>query len=295
MITRPIKVVAPASGISPDRLAALKQLDQFILDIPADLITQDNVFHANSDEVRFQQLKAALFDSSVDTIVWTLRGGYGAARLLDRLKALPSPSHEKTFIGYSDNTALHLFLSQQWHWRTLHASGLSQLIMPEQDPQNYLRIAEIVAQKVPYQIIPELKPLNQAAQKTSILQGALTGGNLTIVESSLATHWQIQTAGKIVFLEDIGEKGYRIDRSLNHLAQAGCLNDVQAIIFGEFLCLFEEATIQFALARFAQDTNIPVFKTDCFGHGKKNYPLIYNAFTNITRTSSDSFNLIMTC
>ena len=288
-----IKVVAPASGCSFDLIDKLSALPNLNIDIHAAIVNQDNVFHSSCDLERFKQLKSALYSPAENTIIWTLRGGYGSARLIDMMSQLPPPKQEKIFIGYSDNTALHLFLSQQWNWKTIHASGLTQILDAAQDPQNYLKIAEIIAQSVSSQTMKNLRPMNAEAKQSNIISGQLTGGNLTLVENSIGTSWQIQTCGKILFLEEVSEKGYRIDRSLNHLRQANLFTDVKAILFGEFISKPKDDSIHFALARFAEDVHIPVYKTNQFGHGKKNYPLVYNAKAEIRSTLNQNYSLEM--
>ena len=272
-----IHVVAPASGVSPARLQRLKDyLSPFNAIIPEQLVNSECLFHACSDESRFDHLVAALYDDEPVPIVWALRGGYGSARLLERLYALPKPKTPKTFIGFSDTTALHLFLSQFWQWRTIHAAGLAQLVDDEpRDLENFARVAAILNQQTSQQTLSALKPLNQAALNTPRINGYMQGGNLTLVECSIGTCWQARTSGALLFLEDVGEKGYRIDRSLLHLKQAGLLSEVNAVIFGEFLGPDEEG-IAYALQRFAQDIETPVYQTNQFGHGKMNYPIVYH-------------------
>jgi len=270
--SRTIRLIAPASACNPEIIEQLKTTTHLKIDVPDNLIEKSIIFHANSDENRFLQLKNALEDKSSNTIIWTLRGGYGSARLIDYLSQCPKPKTEKIFIGSSDITALHLFLSQQWGWRTIHGAGLASLLNPNQDPQNFERIA------------------TTAASKIKKISGCITGGNLATLQTNIGTPWQIQTAGKILFLEEVGEKGYRIDRALNHLKQAGLLKDVHSIILGQFIAsdasdnsdapLIAE-TIRIAIERFATDTQIPVFKNDQFGHGPTNYPIVYNAKSDI--------------
>ena len=288
-----IALIAPASGLPLDTIEQLRHLPGLTIDIPPSLIRPEIMFHASSDDARFLQLKAALFDESCQSVIWTLRGGYGTARLLDRLGALSPPKDEKLFIGFSDNTALHLFLSQCWHWQTIHASGMAQLLNPEHDPQNFVRIAELVGEKVRQQSLTNLKALNHKAAQSSSVTGYMQGGNLTIVESSIGTRWQIKTAGALLFLEEVGEKGYRIDRSLNHLRQAGLLNHVEGIIFGE--CSGpDKKGIRVAIERFAHETPIPVYQTNQFGHGQINYPIVYHASAEIIRTpESNDHQLLM--
>lgn len=288
-----IHVVAPASGTSPEKIAQLQLLFGLTIEISPTIINQDILFHATGDEERFEQLKKAFYNQSKKRVIWTLRGGYGSARLIDKLSVLPKPECEKIFIGFSDNTALHLFLSQQWGWQTIHASGFAQLLDKNQDPQNYMRIAEIVANTAKTHSISHLQPLNSKAMTVKPIKGYLTGGNLTIVETSIGTRWQAQTADKIVFLEEVGEKGYRIDRSLNHLSQAGLFKDVTAIVFGAFTHKTDAKEINIALERFATENDIPIYKTDQFGHAEVNYPLIYNTMAEIIPLNHEEYELKM--
>ncbi len=279
--TKTIHVIAPASGLSPQEIAKLQQLPFSSTLIFEDIASDEIPYHANTDEMRLAQLKAVLYDPRPNQIIWCLRGGYGSARLIDGLQDLKPPLHEKMVIGYSDLTALHLFLSQQWGWRTVHGAGFAQLLNAKWDLNNFMRLACLIEDPVLPQLFSPLVPLNTLAQQSKLIQGKMNGGNLTLVESSIGTSWQINTAGCILFLEEVGEKGYRIDRSLLHLKQAKLLNDVEAIVFGQ--CLSEdEAMVTFALNRFAEESVIPVFQSQQFGHDITNYPIIYQSLGSIT-------------
>lgn len=294
---RTIKVVAPSSGTTAEKIKALKTLHQLKIDIPEDILYSSSgiPYHSNSDEKRFEQLKAALLNESENSIIWILRGGYGSARLLDELDKLPIPKHQKVFIGFSDVTALHLFLSQKWGWKTIHGAGISQLVDKKWAVDNFLKIAEMIHNPTQSPLfLNDLKPLNLLASKAenNALHGQLTGGNLTIFESSIGTRWQAKTADKIVFLEEIGEKGYRIDRSLYHCYQAGIFDKVKAVILGQFQ-LPDDQTISIALHRFADEMNqknISVFKSEQFGHGSTNYPLVYKAEAVIEGNNLIAYN-----
>ena len=96
----------------------------------ADDIYGNDLLCANTDEKRFEQLKRALFNRE-SKAVWCLRGGYGAAKLLPALKAIKSPEQIKLFIGFSDITALHIFLQQEWEWQTLHGPSARQVAQAE--------------------------------------------------------------------------------------------------------------------------------------------------------------------
>lgn len=287
LFNKKIKLVAPGSGVESSNLDKLAFLDLNI-DIPDNLMSTDIKFHSNSDQTRSKILKKALSDPNSNHIVWALRGGYGCARVIPYLQKMDKPDKEKLFIGFSDNTALHLYFSQAWGWKTVHGAVVNELLSPKRDPRNFQKIADIIAKKVTHTDITELKPLNAKARSNKKIAGRLTGGNLTIVQTSLGTDWQIQAADKIIFLEDNNEEGYKVDRSLNHLKSAGIFKDAKAIVLGEFVGGTEE--VELAIQRFADEINIPVYITNQFGHGVKNYPLIYNADSRIFEKKSGSEN-----
>ncbi|KAJ6645015.1 Penicillin-binding protein 1A [Pseudolycoriella hygida] len=190
-----INVVAPASGISNEWLSRLKDINSLKLNIPNNCFDgKKSVLHSNSDEMRYKCLENALLDDSTN-VIWSLRGG--------------------------DITALHIFLTQEWGWKTIHGSGISEILKIDKDPQNFLKIAQIISGEKSVATITGLLPLNSQASFSNLITGNLTGGNLTLVEDSLGTDWQINSADKILFLEDVGIKPYQLDRSLYHLQQAG--------------------------------------------------------------------------
>jgi muramoyltetrapeptide carboxypeptidase len=287
-----IQVVAPASGVDLDEVNALQSLKSLNIQIPRNLISNAITFHSNSDHERFRLLKKALISHQKNDIIWCLRGGYGSARIIDKLKTLPKPKTNKLFIGYSDITALHLFLSEHWGWKTVHGSVLVEILNSNKDPKNFYKLADIISRNVTELTLEPLKPLNNLAMKSTKVSGRLTGGNLSIVQTSLGTDWQIKAAKKILFLEEVGEKGYQIDRSLNHLKQSGILNQTKAIVFGDCVDCKEDAFL--ALEWFSAETKIPVFKTEQFGHGKVNYPMVYNIKAEIVPIKdTKDFTLIM--
>lgn len=284
-----ITVVAPATGADNKTLSDLKNINGLNLQIPSKCYAKGKLpFLASSDEVRFNCLQDALFDES-DNIVWSLRGGYGSARIIPDLLKLSKPNKEKFFIGYSDITALHLFLSQEWGWKTIHGSNIADLLKPEQDQGNFTKLAEILKGKVKQVTIDNLVPLNDIAKSSDLVNGKLTGGNLTMVQTSIGTSWQIKTKGKILFLEDVNVVPFRLERELLHLKQARLLEDVKAIIFGSFGKDLDATML--VLRNFADSLDIPVFKTNRFGHEKINDPIIYN--TNSKIIKSKEFKLVM--
>lgn len=290
--SKKLLLVAPASALAPEKIKQLQSLTQLNIVIPENTFSDAIIFHSNSDQNRLELLRNALSSPSKDTIVWGFRGGYGSARLVEMLKSLPKPVDKKIFIGYSDMTVVHLFLSQNWGWQSINGAMLAELLNPNKDPQNFQKVANIINHRDLDVNIENLKPLNNLAEQVKEISGLLTGGNLTSVETSLGTDWQIQADEKIIFLEDTGVKGYQVDRTLTHLTQAGVFKGVKAIVLGNFI--EEDEFVKLAISRFASEINIPVFQSDQFGHGKVNSPLVYNAKSEIVlEPNTKTFKLTM--
>lgn len=267
-----VEVIAPASRCSSDDLRHLKnQLESWRLHCHID----DDIFGpdllcANTDDYRLHALIRAIQNPDIKAIICA-RGGYGSMRLIPELSKLPAPTSPKLFVGMSDITALHLFLGQQWQWPTLHGSLSKDKVSPE--CVNQLKSLLFATT---HQIEWEGIPLNALAQEIGLLRSSIIGGNLCLVQASVGSLWQIDATDKIIFLEDIGERGYRIDRMLEHLQQAGCFTNAAAIVLGDFIEGNEpngSNLIQPVLEQFAQQVKIPVVQIKGSGHGYINFPI----------------------
>jgi muramoyltetrapeptide carboxypeptidase len=268
-----LKIICPASYRDILELRGL--LKEFNNEI---LVCDGKVpFHAKDDSERFFDLKTALYGK--EKILWAYQGGYGTSRLLRYLEQIPMNRlpPEKMIVGYSDITALHLFVSKKWGWKTLHAPIFLDLISTTKDSSNLDILFQILTKKALKWSLPNLTALNEKAKTTHEVKGVVTGGNLTMIIRSLKTSWEMEGENKIVFIEDVGEKGYRIDRNLDHLKESGVLEGAKAIVFGDMQTQAQDEHIDFALKRFAEKIQTPVFKTDQFGHGEHNIPVLYNA------------------
>ena len=264
-------IIVPASLRSePNPCEIFKYFSQLLLD-PDKKVP----FHAYED--RYNAWIVNEFLHGPVSILWCYQGGYGSPRIIKYLTQ--KPIKPTMVVGYSDITALHLFFSQNWGWKTLHGPMASELLKSpeEKDPKNFKLLADILSGKISKWSIEHLKPLNAAARRSSSISGRLTGGNATLLERSLGTCWEIQGKDKIIFIEDVGCKGYQIDRSLDHLKEAGVFKNAKAILLGDFEAQSGDEFVQFALERFANELSIPVFQTNQFGHGFHNVPIMYNA------------------
>jgi len=256
-----------------------------------------DVICANTDEERFAQLRAALFSDS--RAIWCVRGGYGANRLIPQLARLKKPSGApKLFMGFSDITTLHVFLNQQWGWPTIHGPmvdriGRGLILEPQLSELHDLYFGD--SQDVVFQ---GLKPMNAAARKSRVVRGPVTGGNLMTLQSTIGTRAPWETRGRIVFLEEIDERGYRVDRLLEHLAQTGHFAKARAVILGEFLGGEESdgrSRVPDVLQRFADSLSIPVLSGVEAGHGDMQRPIPFETMASLTCGAKASITIDSGC
>ena len=168
--------------------------------------------------------------------VFAIRGGYGASQLLDRIDYDLIRSNPKIFLGYSDITALHLAIQKRAGLVTFHGPVVLSRFTPY--TQTYFRKALFEAEPMGRVTNPpDSDPLRPAHVLRTVrpgrARGPLVGGNLTLISTTMGTPYETETAGRILFLEDVDEQPYSIDRMLTQLRLAGKLDVAAGVIFGE--------------------------------------------------------------
>nr|AAX14416.1 microcin C7 self-immunity protein [Wolbachia endosymbiont of Drosophila mojavensis] len=184
-------------------------------------------------------------------IIWCIRGGEGASRLIPYLEKLPNDKKEriaqnkKILIGYSDITALHIHLQAKYDWQTLHGTMLEMIVNNSVSESSVEKLKELILNKRDSIRFDNLKTINNGIRlKDGRLKSKIIGGNMTLVENSIGTVWQINAKGKILFLEDIRVYPYAIERSLDHLKQAHIFDGVHAVIFGDFVNCYNDNLVE---------------------------------------------------
>ncbi|MSP52818.1 MAG: LD-carboxypeptidase [Gammaproteobacteria bacterium] len=272
-----VDIVAPAGKSEP---AVLQKITELLaswglkVNIPSNTLG-DDLICANTDEIRFALLKDALLNPDSKAI-WCLRGGYGSMRLIPELEQLTPPKQQKLFIGFSDITALHIFLNQKWGWPTIHGPSAQQAATDQLDHDSIIKVQNLFLGKTKEIEFNNLVALNNAAKIMRKITAPIVGTNLTLVECSLGTSWHINTEQKILLLEDVNMTAYQIDRSLQHLKQAHVFKNAVAVLLGDFMGLDKEKDAELidkVLQRFANELSIPVLKIPTIGHDKTNYVL----------------------
>lgn len=227
-----VALVAPASAVPGDRLKIaldrVRWLELRPVVYPSCRFENRDGYFAAPDAQRAEDLNRAFADPGIDGI-WCIRGGYGAHRLQPLLDTAAIRRSPKWFGGYSDVTALHTFLNQECDLETYHCPMPSTGPDPDSYTLEYLRKALFGGLTGELRYPREQRPVTLVPGR---VQGTLCGGNLSLLTASLGTPWEIDTRGKLLFLEDIGEKTYRVDSMLTQLRNAGKFRDCAGILLG---------------------------------------------------------------
>jgi len=272
-VTRPhvggpfrIRVVAPAGPVPPKDLdAGLAVLAARGFEILEGAHTRERLgYLAGEDSDRGADLQEALDDPGCDA-VWFARGGYGTTRLLPSLRP-PAHGGERLLCGYSDATALHLWASRLSGLRCLYAPSVTELGRPGVCAPASLWAA----------LAGQPEPIPGVGPKESAGPFPVTGGCLSLCVCAVGTPWAPPTRGRWIFLEDVGEKLYRLDRMLTHLAQAGWFAGAGGVLLGSFTGLGAGESAGDVAARVTQlAPGLPVVSGLPVGHtvGKHTLPL----------------------
>lgn len=230
-----VALTAPASPVTPEgRRAGIRALEWlgFTVEAGQSLRRNENGYAAGCPRERAEELNRAFADPAVRAI-WCARGGYTAAQVLPWLDYGLIARNPKPFIGYSDITAFHTAFQQRCGFVTWHGpmacSDLAE--HPVSGTLNSLRSALALEAELDYNN-PNGAPL--CVIRPGVGEGVLTGGNLSVLASLLGTPWAVETKGKILFLEDVGEPVPVLERLLWQLHAAGILEGAAGILLGSF-------------------------------------------------------------
>jgi len=260
-----VALVAPAGPLEAERIAAsearCRELGLEPVAFPA--AANRHRYMAGSDEVRLADLQAAFDDRRIDA-VWALRGGYGTLRILDRLSLARQQKDPIPFIGFSDNTTLHVRHAELGvvSFHGPHPAG-------ERSPEADAWLERLLFRPEPAGELP--RPSGCPVPRTIVAgsaEGPLYGGNLAILASMCGARHAPRAAGRILFLEDIGEPPYRVDRMLLQLERSGALDGVLGLAYGRFTGEEREHAdgVAEVIAEYAERLAVPAVADLPFGH-----------------------------
>ena len=274
-----IGLISPASPVSDEAYEkTLKNIEMLGFRYKTgDNILKKYGYLAGDDKGRIDDIHNMFADPEVDA-VWCIRGGYGTTRILDKLDFSLIRNNPKVFIGYSDITALHLAIYKKTGLVTFHGPVASSEFtdFTLKCFQDLLFQNETVYDNFNYSMETDPEIYRPEIIAPGSMEGRLTGGNLSLLASLAGTRYQLKSEGNIVFIEDIDEKPYRVDRMITQLIDSSDLTKAKGILLGIFEgCESkpdEKNTLRLmeTLRDRLGDLGIPVFYGFSFGHIKNN-------------------------
>jgi muramoyltetrapeptide carboxypeptidase len=236
--------------------------------------TPGHQFHyfSGTDEERLNDLQQMMDDKNINAILCA-RGGYGTGRIIDDLDFKKFQQHPKWIIGFSDITVLHSHLLSNYKIASLHAPMAAAFNDGELNNQYIQSLHDaLLGRKATYSA--EGNEMNQKGKAS----GMLVGGNLSLLAHLIGTSSDIKTKNKILFIEDVGEYIYNVDRMMYQLKRSGKLDKLKGLIVGKFTDMKDTTTpfgqtAEEAIKNIVKEYDYPV----CFGfpvsHDKENYAL----------------------
>lgn len=256
-----VAIIAPASNVKADYLArGIAEIEKLGFNAVYDPeILSKARYTAGDDQRRASELMRAFSDPAIRA-VWAARGGYGSMRLFRSLNDNLLRDNPKIFIGYSDITAIHLYLYRRFGWVTFHGPMAAKDMAGGRDHYHRETLIKSIARTEPIGEIYSVK--TEILHRARPVSGRLLGGCLSLIIAMMGTPYELDTRDSILFLEDTGVKPFAVDRMLQQLKLAGKFDDVRGIVFGEMIDCGQHADqgylIQDVLAECTADLGIPV-------------------------------------
>ncbi len=268
MIVAPAGFVSDSTEIEPG-IALAKSWGLEVI-LGKNVFKKHNHF-AGTDEERQSDLQLALNNKNIKAI-WCSRGGYGTVRIIDQIDFTSFKKNPKWIVGFSDITTLH---------STIHNLGFTTIHGTM--PGGIKRASEQAKQtlyKALFGYSYDFEILTNPINKKGIGKGILIGGNLSIINSMIGSVSEVNTFGKILFIEDVSEDLYRLDRMMHTLKRTGALKNLRGIIVGDFDYDVEKDTLfggthREIILNVVKEYNYPIIFDFPAGHIKDNRTLIF--------------------
>lgn len=285
-----IALIAPCGPVKQDRIElSIKSIEKLGLHVVLceSCICSRGFLAGKSDKARAEEVNSMFKNKDINGI-FAMRGGYGASRILPMLDYDLIKANPKVFVGYSDVTALHIVFNQKCGFVTFHGPMASTELYKGVDDytMNYFKKNIFSNESLGVIKNPDGESLKTLVKGNA--QGILIGGNLSLLVSLIGTKYEINTRGKILFIEEVGEEPYRIDRMLLQLKQSGKFKDAAGIVLGQFTkcepCEPEKSlTLEEIFSDLICSENKPVLCNVSCGHSVPTITLPMGAKAKIER------------
>lgn len=274
-----VAIAAPARMVTKEEMQyAINWLNEkgFIPVYDDRLFTKHFIF-AGDDDFRTAVLQQYLDDESIEAI-WLARGGYGSIRIIDKLDFTKFMEHPKWIIGFSDGTVLHGKLSHL-SCPSLHASMPYCFENKIIEAQNSLFDA-LVGKPLCYEFVAH--PLNRLGK----VEGEIVGGNLSVLYGMIGSNSFPKIDGKILFLEEVDEYIYHIDRMMHALKRAGKLENIKALLIGGLTQIHDNPdpfgqSVEEVIAEIVKDYDYPLCFNFPAGHFSDNRAIVFGQLSKI--------------
>ena len=231
----------PSSPIIPEE--DIEKCKKIIIDLGFNPVIGKSLYEnyggymAGKAEIRIEDLHEAFSRKDIKGI-FCVKGGYSASQLLDKIDYELIKNNPKVFVGYSDVTNLHIVFNQKCNLGTYHGPMVKSNMINDFNEYTKTSFFEAMEKNETKYEEPENMPLSiltEGNTPSENISGVLTGGNMAIIVTTLGTQYEIDTKGKILFLEDVDEEIGSLNRMLTHLKYAGKFSDCKAVVFGNFV------------------------------------------------------------
>ena len=231
----------PSSPIIPEE--DIEKCKKIIIDLGFNPVIGKSLYEnyrgymAGKAEIRIEDLHEAFSRKDIKGI-FCVKGGYSASQLLDKIDYELIKNNPKVFVGYSDVTNLHIVFNQKCNLGTYHGPMVKSNMINDFNDYTKISFFESMEKNVTKYEEPENMPLSiltEGNAPSENISGVLTGGNMAIIVTTLGTQYEIDTKGKILFLEDVDEEIGSLNRMLTHLKYAGKFSNCKAVVFGNFV------------------------------------------------------------
>ncbi len=276
-----VLIISPSSKIDKKIISGMRErLKRWgLIPIVGKHATAKSGTFAGTIKQRLTDLQFGLDNKKIKAIFCS-RGGFGAIQLLDYIDLRKFLKHPKWVIGYSDITALHSLVTNSGI-ASLHAPMARQFALSSEYDLSIEFTKKILFGDSTHYIIPSHKYNHKGVAK-----GILVGGNLTVIQSLLATEYIIKSENIILFIEDTNISANQVERLLFSILHHSSLSTIKAIIIGEFCFDYpvegDFCKINERIQQLVKDLKIPIVYNFPVGHGQFNYPLICGIQAEIT-------------
>jgi len=268
-----VAIVAPARKVTAlEMQPAIELLQSWGLEVVKGMyLFGDEDQYSGSDQQRWADFQMVLDDASIDAVIFA-RGGYGFVRIIDKLDFTKFMRHPKWLIGFSDVTVLHNHVNRNLKVETIHAPmAINIPNTPKAVLENLHQL--LTGNKVSYQYPAHF--FNRRGKAS----GELVGGNLSLIHTLAGTPSDLLTKGKILFLEDLDEYLYHIDRMMLNLKRSGKLQGLKALVIGGMTDMKDNAipfgkSAEEIILDAVKEYDYPVAFGISSGHIERNEPLV---------------------